>query len=78
MLHKLHTDRKVLMNLVSYILRGLHGVKYIRWKSCVTAKYATMRLQIQHLCGQIRGTRLIFATLVTLDPSQGVFCLDAL
>ena len=69
-------DRKVLMNLVSYILCGLSGVKYIPWKLCVTAKYATMRWQIQHLYrGQIY---VIFATLVTFEPCHPVFCLDIL
>ena len=70
MLHKLHTDRKVLMNLVSYILCGLPGVKCIPWK-CVWQqntppwddKFRNSALYGAEIC-------LICATLVTIDDTR--------
>ena len=83
MLHKLHTDRKVLMNLVSYILCGLTATQQCQIYSVEIVCDSKIRhhemTNSAFMWADMRyETRLIFATLVTFDPRQAVFCPDIL
>lgn len=82
MLHKLHTDRKVLMNLVSYILCGLTATQCQIYSVEIVCDSKIRHHEMTNsafMWADMRyETRLIFATLVTFDPRQAVFCPDIL